>query len=63
MGHRLTIAMTSWQASVRWAGSAERSRRMEGLAFDVRVASSRRQIAGRITVRSEALADRAFADR
>jgi recombination protein RecA len=62
-GPRSLTAAQAGQATVRWAGAAERSRRMDGLAFDVRVASSRRQIAGRVTVRSEALVDRAFADR
>lgn len=47
---------------VQWTGGAERARRLGGLAFDVRVASSRRQMAGRVTVRSEALADLAWAE-
>jgi hypothetical protein len=51
------------EAKVRWAGASDRARRFGGLAFDVRVASSRRQIAGRVTVRSEALADRACPER
>ena len=51
------------EAKVRWAGASDRARRFEGLAFDVRVASSRRQIAGRVTVRSAALADQACAER
>lgn len=47
---------------VQWTGGAERARRLGGLAFDVRVASSRRQMAGRVTVQSEALADLAWAE-
>ena len=58
-----SLAGVQAEAKVRWAGASDRARRFGGLAFDVRVASSRRQIAGRVTVRSESLADRAGAER
>jgi hypothetical protein len=61
-GPRPLTDVQAAQAKVQWAGGTDRARRLDGLAFDVRVASSRRQIAGRIAVRSEALADRAFAE-
>jgi hypothetical protein len=48
---------------VRWQGEGARSRRFGGLQFDVRVASSRRQVAGVVTMAAEPRADRRWAER
>ena len=48
---------------VRWQGDTPRARRLDGLRFDVRVASSRRQVAGVVTMAAEPRADRLWAER
>lgn len=48
---------------VRWQGEAPRARRFDGLRFDVRVASSRRQVAGVVSMVAEPRADRRWAER
>lgn len=48
---------------VRWQGEAPRARRFGGLQFDVRVASSRRQMAGTVRVAAEPRLDRLWAER
>lgn len=46
-----------------WRGESPRARRFDGLRFDVRVASSRRQVAGRVSMASEPRVDRLWAER
>jgi len=46
-----------------WKGDGPRARRFDGLRFDVRVASSRRQVAGRVPLTAEPRADRLWAER
>ena len=48
---------------VAWQGSAPRARRFDGLRFEARVASSRRQMAGRVALSSAPRADRLWAER
>ena len=48
---------------VAWQGNGPRARRFNGLRFDVRVASSRRQVAGRVPITAEPGADRLWAER
>jgi hypothetical protein len=48
---------------VRWQGEAPRSRRFDGLRFDVRVSSSRRQLAGRVFLAASPRVDRLWAER
>ncbi len=46
-----------------WKGEGVRARRFNGLRFDVRVASSRRQVAGLVPLAGEPRADRLWAER
>lgn len=46
-----------------WKGDGPRARRFDGLRFEVRVASSRRQVAGRVPLQAEPRADRLWAER
>ncbi len=46
-----------------WQGEGPRARRFDGLRFEVRVASSRRQVAGRVPLSAEPRADRLWAER
>lgn len=46
-----------------WKGDGPRARRFDGLRFEVRVASSRRQVAGRVPLTAEPRADRLWAER
>jgi hypothetical protein len=48
---------------VRWQGEAPRARRFDGLRFDVRVSSSRRQMAGRVSLAATPRVDRLWAER
>jgi hypothetical protein len=48
---------------VAWHGDGARARRFNGLRFEVRVASSRRQVAGRVPLTAEPRADRLWAER
>lgn len=48
---------------VAWQGHAPRARRFDGLRFEARVASSRRQMAGRVALSSAPRADRLWAER
>ena len=48
---------------VAWRGQGPRARRFDGLRFDVRVSSSRRQAAGRVSLSAAPLADRRWAER
>ena len=48
---------------VAWRGQGPRARRFDGLRFDVRVSSSRRQAAGRVALSATPLADRRWAER
>lgn len=48
---------------VRWHGDGPRARRFAGMQFDVRVASSRRQVAGVVAVAAEPRVDRLWAER
>ena len=46
-----------------WKGDGPRARRFDGLRFEVRVASSRRQVAGRVPLAAEPRVDRLWAER
>jgi recombination protein RecA len=48
---------------VVWQGEGPRARRFDGLRFDVRVASSRRHVAGRVPLTAEPRLDRLWAER
>lgn len=48
---------------VAWQGASPRARRFDGLRFQARVASSRRQMAGRVALASTPRADRLWAER
>jgi hypothetical protein len=48
---------------VRWRGDAPRARRFDGLRIDVRVSSSRRQVAGRVSMAADPRVDRLWAER
>ncbi len=48
---------------VAWQGVSPRARRFDGLRFEVRVASSRRQMAGRVPLAAEPRVDRLWAER
>jgi recombination protein RecA len=60
---RRTMADDSVTTHVRWRGQGDRARRFDGLRFDVRVSSSRRQAAGRVQLAAEPRADRRWAER
>lgn len=47
----------------QWQGDAARTRRFDGLRFDVRVASSRRQVAGVVSMAATPRVDRLWAER
>jgi hypothetical protein len=47
----------------RWQGEAPRARRFDGLRIDVRVSSSRRQVAGRVSMAADPRVDRLWAER
>ena len=47
---------------VAWQGEGPRAKRFNGLRFEVRVASSRRQVAGRVPITAEPHADRLWAE-
>lgn len=55
--------VTTVTTRVAWQGSAPRARRFDGLRFEARVASSRRQMAGRVALSSSPRADRLWAER
>ncbi|MEP7117326.1 MAG: hypothetical protein ABI880_07085 [Acidobacteriota bacterium] len=46
-----------------WKGDGPRARRFDGLRFEVRVASSRQQVAGRVPLSAEPRVDRLWAER
>jgi len=48
---------------VAWQGTSPRARRFDGLRFEARVASSRRQMAGRVPLASTPRLDRLWAER
>lgn len=48
---------------VAWHGASLRARRFDGLRFDVRVASSRRQMAGRVPLAAAPRVDRLWSER
>jgi hypothetical protein len=60
---RLSMAEASVTTHVAWQGQGPRARRFDGLRFDVRVSSSRRQAAGRVSLAAEPHADRRWAER
>jgi hypothetical protein len=60
---RPTAADASVTTHVAWQGQGPRARRFAGLRFDVRVSSSRRQAAGRVSLTAEPHADRRWAER
>jgi hypothetical protein len=60
---RRTHAESSVTTHVAWRGDGARARRFDGLRFDVRVSSSRRQAAGRVALAAAPLADRRWAER
>ncbi len=56
-------AMDTVTTRVAWQGASPRARRFDGLRFEARVASSRRQMAGRVALSSAPRADRLWAER
>ncbi|MGE0360602.1 MAG: hypothetical protein AB7H93_12870 [Vicinamibacterales bacterium] len=60
---RRSMAEASVATHVAWRGAGARARRFDGLRFDVRVSSSRRQAAGRVALAAEPRADRRWAER
>jgi hypothetical protein len=60
---RRSAADASVATHVVWRGEGARARRFDGLRFDVRVSSSRRQAAGRVSLAAEPHADRRWAER
>jgi len=46
-----------------WKGEGPRARRFDGLRFEVRVASSRRQVAGQVPLSAEPRTERLWAER
>lgn len=57
------LAADTVTTRVAWHGAAPRARRFDGLRFEARVASSRRQMAGRVALSSSPRADRLWAER
>lgn len=60
---RRSMADASVTTHVAWRGEGARARRFDGLRFDVRVSSSRRQTAGRVPLAADPRADRRWAER
>ena len=60
---RRSVAEASVTTHVMWRGEGARARRFDGLRFDVRVSSSRRQAAGRVSLTAEPRADWRWAER
>jgi len=60
---RRSMAEASVATHVAWRGEGARARRFDGLRFDVRVSSSRRQTAGRVSLAAEPRVDRRWAER
>ncbi len=60
---RRSMGDGSVNTHVAWRGQGPRARRFDGLRFDVRVSSSRRQAAGRVSLSAAPLADRRWAER
>ena len=60
---RRSAADASVATHVAWRGEGARARRFDGLRFDVRVSSSRRQAAGRVSLAAEPHANRRWAER
>ena len=62
---RAAVAPTADTVTTRvaWQGASPRARRFDGLRFEARVASSRRQMAGRVALSSAPRADRLWAER
>jgi recA bacterial DNA recombination protein len=56
-------AMDTVTTRVAWQGASPRARRFDGLRFEARVASSRRQMAGRVALSSAPRTDRLWAER
>jgi recombination protein RecA len=60
---RPAMAEPAVTAHVAWRGQGARARRFDGLRFEARVSSSRRQAAGRVALAAEPRADRRWAER
>jgi recombination protein RecA len=60
---RAPLADGAVTTHVAWRGQGARARRFDGLRFDARVSSSRRQAAGRVSLAAEPRADRRWAER
>jgi hypothetical protein len=60
---RPAVADTAVTSHVAWRGQGARARRFDGLRFEARVSSSRRQAAGRVALAAEPRADRRWAER
>ncbi len=59
----VTPAADTVTTRVAWQGASSRARRFDGLRFEARVASSRRQMSGRVALSSAPRADRLWAER
>jgi hypothetical protein len=60
---RPAVADTAVTSHVAWRGQGARARRFDGLRFEARVSSSRRQAAGRVALAAEPRTDRRWAER
>jgi recombination protein RecA len=60
---RPVAAEAAVTSHVAWRGQGARARRFDGLRFEARVSSSRRQAAGRVALAAEPRADRRWAER
>ncbi len=60
---RGTVPPDTVTTRAQWRGDHARARRFDGLRFDVRVASSRRQVAGTVSMAAEPRVDRLWAER
>jgi recombination protein RecA len=60
---RAVMSEAAVTSHVAWRGQGARARRFDGLRFEARVSSSRRQAAGRVALAAEPRADRRWAER
>jgi recombination protein RecA len=60
---RAVMSEAAVTSHVAWRGQGARARRFDGLRFEARVSSSRRQTAGRVALAAEPRADRRWAER
>jgi hypothetical protein len=63
LSERPSSAHSAVTTRAAWQGDGARAKRFDGLRFDVRVSSSRRQAAGRVPLSATPRADRLWAER